>query len=69
MKKIIKKHFNENLVMSAEDEERCQSSNKCCIVAIKLYAAGDNKVRDHNHVTGKCRVAAHWSCEINLKLT
>ena len=55
--------------MSAEDEERCQSSNKCYIAAIKLYVAGDNKVRDHNHVTGKCRVAAHWSCEINLKLT
>ena len=69
MKKIIKKHFNENLVMSAEDEERCQSSNKCYIATIKLYVAGDNKVRDHNHVTGKCRVAAHWSCEINLKLT
>ena len=55
--------------MSEEDEERCQSSNKCYIAAIKLYVAGDNKVRDHNHVTGKCRVAAHWSCEINLKLT
>ena len=55
--------------MSAEDEERCQSSNKCYIATIKLYVAGDNKVRDHNHVTGKCRVAARWSCEINLKLT
>ena len=30
-KKIIKKHFNNNLVMSVEDERRFQSSNKCFI--------------------------------------
>ena len=28
-KKIIKKHFNKNLVMPAEDEERFQSRNIC----------------------------------------
>ena len=33
----------------------------------KLSAAGDNKVRDHNHVLGKYRASAHWSCNINLK--
>ena len=30
-KKMIKKHFNKNLVMSVEDERRPQSSNKCWI--------------------------------------
>ena len=34
-----------------------------------MFAAGDNKVRDHDHVTGKYRGSAHWSCNINLKLT
>ena len=28
-KKVIKKHFNKNLVMMAQDEERFQLSNKC----------------------------------------
>ena len=67
--RIIKKHFNENLVMPTEDEERFQSSNKCYISANKLNVAEDNKVRDHNHVKEKYRLSAHWSCEINLKLT
>ena len=35
----------------------------------KLFDVGDNKVRDHCHVTGKYRGSAHWNCNINLKLT
>ena len=27
------------------------------------------KVREHCHIAGKYRVSAHWSCNINLKLT
>ena len=27
----------------------------------KLFVAGDNKVRDHNHIPGKYRASAHWS--------
>ena len=54
--------------MSSEDEERFQSSNKCWI-RDKLFDAGDNKVRNYGHVTGKYRGSAHWSCNINLKLT
>ena len=65
--KVIKKHFNKNLVMSAEDEQRFQSSNKCWICD-KLFNVGDNKVKDHCHVTGKYRGSAHWSCNINIKL-
>ena len=67
-KKIIKKHFNENLVMSVEDERSFKLNNKCWICN-KLFTAGDNKVRDHDHVTGKYRGSAHWNCNINLKLT
>ena len=40
--------------MSAEDEEIFQSSNKCWICN-KLFVVGDNKVRDHCHITGKYR--------------
>ena len=54
--------------MSQEDEERFQLSNKCWICN-KLFVAEGNKVKDHDHVTGKYRGFAHWSCNINLKLT
>ena len=53
--------------MSAEDEQRFQLSNKCWICD-KLFDAGDDKVRDHCHVTGKYRGSAHWGCNVNLKL-
>ena len=67
-KKIIKNHFNKNLIMSAEEKEIFQLSNNCCIYD-KLFDVGDENVRDHCHMTGKYRGAAHWSCNINLKLT
>ena len=54
--------------MPAEDEQRFQSSNKCWICD-KLFDIGDNKVRDLCHVAAKCRGFAHWSCNINFKLT
>ena len=63
--KIIKNHFNKNLIMSAEEGERFQLSNSCWICD-KLFEAGDDKIRDHCHITGKYRGATHWSC--NLKL-
>ena len=66
-KKVMKKHFNKNLIMS-EEEEEFQSSNTCWICE-KLIDNDDEKVRDHCHVTGKFRGAAHWSCNINLQLT
>ena len=67
-KKMIKKCFIKNFVMSVKDEKSFESSNKCWICN-KLFAAGDNKARDHDHVTGKYGGSAHWSCSINLELT
>ena len=68
-KKMIKKHFHKNLIMSAEEEEeRFQLSNSCWICD-KLFDVGDDKVRDHCRITRKCRGLSHWSCNINLKLT
>ena len=64
----MKKHFTKNLVISAEDEERFQSSNKCQICD-KLFVARDNRVSDHCHITGKYRGSAHWSYNVNLGLT
>ena len=67
-KKVMKKHFNKNLIMSEKEEEQFQSSNISWICE-KLIDFDDEKVRDHCHVTGKLRGAAHWSCKINLQLT
>ena len=49
-----------------EEEEQFQSSNICWICE-KLIE--DEKVRDHCHITGKFRGAAHWNCNVNLQLT
>ena len=67
-KKVMKKHFNKNLIISEKEEEQFQSSNISWIFE-KLIDFDDEKVRDHCHVTGKLRGAAHWSCKINLQLT
>ena len=67
-KKIIRKYFNKNLIMSAEENELFELTNICWICN-KLIENTDNKVRDHCHITGKYRGAAHYSFNINLKVT
>ena len=67
-RKVMRKHFNKNLIMSVEEEERFEMSNICWICN-KLFEVSDKKVRDHCHISGKYRGAAHWSCNINLKIT
>ena len=54
--------------MSAEENERFELTNICWIRS-KLIENSDDKVRDHCHISGKYRGAAHWSCNINLKIT
>ena len=54
--------------MSAEEEEKFQLANSCWICNT-LFDVGDEKVRDHCHITGKYRGAAHFSCNANLKLS
>ena len=44
-KKVMKKHFNKNLIMN-EEEEEFQSSNICWIRE-KLIEDDDKKVRNH----------------------
>ena len=67
-RKVMKKHFNENLIMSEEEEHLFQQSSSCWICK-KLLDNYEEKVRDHCHVTGNFRGAAHRSCNINLKWT
>ena len=49
-KRVAKKHFNKNLIMTGE--EQFQSSNTCWICE-KLIEDDDEKVGDHCHITGR----------------
>ena len=66
-KKVINKHFNKYLMMSEEEDLFQQSSS--CWICKKLIDNNERKIRDHCHVTGKFKGAAHWDCNINFKLT
>ena len=59
--------ITKNLVITAEENEEFEKSNICRICG-KLIDF-DQKVRDHCHITSKYRGAAHWSCNINLKIS
>ena len=63
---VIKNRFNKNLVMTAEENEEFERSNICWICG-KLIEIGDNKVKDHCHITGNYRGSCHWSYNNNLK--
>ena len=54
--------------MTEEEEHLFQESNNCWICK-KLIDNDEEKVRDHCHITGKFRGAAHWGCNIKFQLT
>ena len=64
----MRDYFNKNLIMSMEEEEMFQKSNACWICG-KLFDLIDEKVRNHCHISGKFRGAAHFSCNANFKIS
>ena len=54
--------------MTEEEKHLFQKSNNSWICK-KIINNDEEKVRDHCHVTGKFRGAAHESCNLNFKLT
>ena len=62
---ITKKHFNKRLIMTNEDEEIYNNSQICWICKEKLNTY---KVKDHCHVTGKFRGAAHDKCNLKIRI-
>ena len=60
---IINKHFNKKLKMTIEDEDNYQNSQDCWIYNQKVINNKD-KTRDHCHITGKYRGAAHKKCNL-----
>ena len=65
-KQIIKQYFNKRLTITNEDEEICNDLHICWICKQELNT---DKVKDHCHVTGKFRGAAHNKCNLKLRIT
>ena len=62
-----KEHFNKEIVMTKEANQKFKNSTKCWIYGNE-YIDNDVKVRKHCHITGKYRGSAQKDCSINLKL-
>ena len=62
------KHFKTNipLQMTSEEEQQFEQSIICWLCE-EPFNSSDEKVRDHDHLTGKYRGAAHNICNINCK--
>ena len=67
-RRVCKDHFNKSLIMSAKEEEIFQNACSCWICG-KLFDLMVEKVRDHCHISGKFRGAAHFSCNANFEIS
>ena len=62
----MKKHFNKKLIMTEEEEHLLQKRNNCWICK-DFINDNEDKVRDHCHLTGKFRGAAHRNFNVNFQ--
>ena len=75
LEKIALEYFETNIPieMTPEEEQSFQQSTICWLCEQAKcenplsFALGDTKVRDHDHLTGKYRGAAHNRCNLNCK--
>ena len=71
LENIASNYFETNLELeiTPQEEESFQQSTICwlCEQALRENPLGDDKVRDHDHLTGKYRGAAHNKCNLNCK--
>ena len=65
---MMEEYFNKNLIMTEEEENLFQKSNNSSICK-KFINNDEDEVRDHCHMTGKFRGAAHESYNLNFQLT
>ena len=66
-KAVIKKRFNEPLIMT-EDDEQCFRTTDGCHICSEKYTDKDVRVRDHCHITGKFRGSDHQECNLKLRI-
>ena len=63
--KIIKEHFNEPAIMTKADEEKYNNTWEYWVCQQTIF---NDKLRDHCHITGKFRGAAHKKCNLLLRI-
>lgn len=68
----VRNHYSNELnlseiIMTPEDQEAYVSATTCWICDKEFKATEDLKVRDHDHISGKFRGAAHNNCNLQLK--
>ena len=66
-KLTVNYEFKKNMVITPKQERKFQEETNCHIFG--EHVEGEDKVRDHCHVTGLYRGAAHNKCNLNHKLT
>ena len=64
IKAILRDYKYWKKVMNKEKEEHLFQESNSCWICKKLIDNNEEKVRDHCHLTGKFRGAAHWDCNI-----
>ena len=57
------------MISLTDEENESHESQKFCYICKKRFTNDNEKVRDHCHVTGKYRGAAHNKCNINHKIS
>jgi hypothetical protein len=62
LEEFKKPQLNKNDLLKFEDAEKCHFCNR-------EFNKDDKKVRDHCHITGKFRGAAHQSCNLKIRTT
>ena len=73
--RIVREEFQRPLVMTEKNERDYQNATKCHICSRKFKVGGKDidggklKVRDHCHITGQYRGAAHSDCNLKWSIS
>ncbi|CAB4015631.1 Gastrula zinc finger [Paramuricea clavata] len=65
-REMVNKIFKKKMVITPEQEAEFWMTRNCSICGNDL---GDDRVRDHDHVTGMYRGAAHNMCNLKYRIT